>query len=224
MLERFLNKPFTLRIQARRCLIEYEQCRVLDNGPRDCQALPLAAGKGIARLAQLGIIGMGKFQDKMVGISRLRRCLHALITILFLAKSDIGANTFREQDNVLGNNTHLAAQTRKTDLTDVHAVQINGSFVRIVESGKQFGQRAFTAAAEADQRNHFAFADFNIDIAEGRALAVITEMHIFKANPLAQRPHIHGVGRFTKRGLGVNKGKASLRAGNAGLNQVVHIR
>src|SRR5262249_38593979 len=78
LLHVLLDRSFALIIERARCLVEYQDSRVGNEGAGDRDALALSARKAAAPLANDGVIAFGQFQDKVVGACQISRRNHAL--------------------------------------------------------------------------------------------------------------------------------------------------
>ena len=66
VVERGLNLRFVVRVERRRRLVEQQDRRVLENGARDRQALPLPARQRDAALAKLGRVALVEIANEAV--------------------------------------------------------------------------------------------------------------------------------------------------------------
>ena len=75
VLERFLHEPLVLGVQRAGRLVEQQDRRILQDGPRNGDALALAAGQPGAALAEEGVVALRQFRDELVGHGRPGRGL-----------------------------------------------------------------------------------------------------------------------------------------------------
>ena len=63
-----LDEVLVLRVNAGGCLVQNDDGRVFQDGPGDGDALLLAAGQALARLARRGVVALGQFADKLLAL------------------------------------------------------------------------------------------------------------------------------------------------------------
>ncbi len=100
-------------------------------------------------------------------------------------------------------------------MPDVHAVERHGAALNVVETGQQLHQGTFAMARGADNRQHFAGLDLQVQVLDHRVFApgVVGEPHLFETD-LAPGPlHALGLGRVEDLGPGVQQQKDPLRRG-----------
>ncbi len=66
--QRFLHLPLGDGIECARRLVENEDARILQDGARDRQPLPLAAGEAITAFADHGVVSVGQRSDGVVDL------------------------------------------------------------------------------------------------------------------------------------------------------------
>src|SRR5436190_1887120 len=82
------------------------------------------------------------------------------------AEGDVASDGVVEEDRFLCNDRDLVAEIFGGDITKVSPADVNGAFGWIIETKKQIGQRGFPRASCADERDHLAWLDFEIDAAQ----------------------------------------------------------
>ena len=120
--EGLLHQPLGLGVERGGGLVEDEDGRVLEQGARDGDALPLPAGEPAPPLADHGVVAARQVEDEVVGEGRARRRLDARLVHVVEAVGDVGAHGVVEEHRLLGHEADLLAQARERDLADVHAV------------------------------------------------------------------------------------------------------
>ena len=68
-----LHDALAFRIEGRRGFVQDQDAGVLQDGPGNGDALPLAAGNVYTPVAQLGLVPLGQVEDEVMGIGRLGR-------------------------------------------------------------------------------------------------------------------------------------------------------
>ncbi len=86
------------------------------------------------------------------------------------AVSDVLGDGVVEKKRVLRDDADLARAATQREIADVTAIERYCAGKHVIEARHQVGQRCLPRAARADQRYHFARANFQIDAAELIAL------------------------------------------------------
>src|SRR3954451_1122421 len=97
-------------IEGRSRFVEDQDRRVLQDRPRDAQALPLATGELGAALADYGLVTGRQAPDEVVGISRLRRGDHLIVGSARTAITDFLENRAMEQRDLLRHHGNRGTQ------------------------------------------------------------------------------------------------------------------
>ena len=94
-----------------------------------------------------------------------------------------------EQDGVLGDDGDLGAQRGDGQVADVVSVDEQPPAGDIEEARQQMDQRGLAGAAGADDGDHLARADLQIDVVQNLALVVflpVAEMNMLEADALME--------------------------------------
>ena len=142
----FLNQEFILRVAERRCLIQHDDRRVFDNGPRNGNSLALAAREMDAFGADHRVIPVGQFGDKLVALSRFRRRNHLFLTGRRVAHTDIIQNALLEQENILEHKADMVHQVILRHIAHIYAADGNAAGRYIPKPGNQIGNRTLATA------------------------------------------------------------------------------
>src|SRR5260370_42495086 len=105
-----------------------------------------------------------------------------------LSVADIFRNRAAEQERFLEHQTDLPAEVFEAELADVHAVDLDGSLIGVVEAAQQVHQRRLADARAPDDADVLAWTDIEINAPEYGMRAVVSEAHVSKgAPPLAPK-------------------------------------
>ena len=132
-----------------------------------------------------------------MGQRRLGRGHHHGLFNVGLAVGDVVAHSIVEQDGVLGNNAHLAAQREHGHVAHVVPINHQAAASYVEESRNEIGQRGFTGAARADKGHDLAPADLQVDAAQhlaGLSVLAVGKAHIAKADAGVKPRKNSGVG------------------------------
>src|SRR6266481_4403004 len=69
------------------------------------------------------------------------------------------------------------------DLLNIHFVDLDLTFLHLVETAEQIDSRALARAALADQADHFARCDTKAHAFEDRLVRIVTERDVLEFNP-----------------------------------------
>ena len=96
-----LNVAFGLRIKRRGRLVQYQDRRVLEQGPRDADPLLFAARQFQPALADLRLIAIRQRHHEIMDFRRLRRRFHFRPAGIRVAIGDVVIDRIVEQDRIL---------------------------------------------------------------------------------------------------------------------------
>ena len=83
----------------------------------------------------------------------------SLIADLVFAVADVVAHRIVEQESFLGNDSNLPPERGQADLAEVHAVDEERPFCRVVEAGNEIDEGRLTGAAAPHKSQHLAGPD-----------------------------------------------------------------
>ena len=109
--KRCLDPSLGLRIERRGCLIENQDRRILEQRPRNGDALALATGEQHAPVTDPGIEPVGQLVGELIDIGGTRSCLDIRTRrVPAAAVGDIAGNRVVEQHHFLADQADLVAQ------------------------------------------------------------------------------------------------------------------
>ena len=217
-IHRRLHMSLRLGVERRRCFVENQDGRVLQNRTRDRNTLPLAAGQANAVLADEGLEtlrqGLNEIQcmrsdgGALDGIAR--RIGHCAV-------GDVRGDGVVEKRHVLAHQRNVAAQVGERELVDASAVEHDSPRCRLVEAGNQVDQRCLATAGRAHQPDALAGSNHQADLAQ-RVLvrAVVAKRHAVESE-LAAHP-FEDDGATVLFRLFVDESENALRRGEAALD------
>src|SRR5207244_3647858 len=92
---------FRYGVERRGGLVENQNGRVLDDRPRDAQALALAAREAAARFGDLRVVAFRQMRDELVRVRRARRFLDLLPSRVEATVSQVVGNRALEKHRLL---------------------------------------------------------------------------------------------------------------------------
>lgn len=140
------------------------------------------------------------------------------------AVGDVVAHRVVEEERVLEHHADLAAQRTLLQRPQVHAVHADRARRRVVEPLQQRHHRALPRAARADQCDHLARADVQVDRLQHRLPLLIGEADAVELDLAPQLPHDLGVRRIAKRVLRVQDREDHVQRDRRLAQRLVHVR
>ena len=181
------------RVERRRRLVQDQQLGVAHVGARDRDLLPLAAGEVDAAaeaLAEDLVVAVRQPPDDAVGEAPLRRGgdPRAIESRIDAADGDVLARGQVVAHEILEDDADVPAQRLEVVVAQIVAVQHHVALVGIVEAREQLDQRGLAGAVLAHQRQHFAGAQREVEVAHRPALgARVAEADVVEGEALADR-------------------------------------
>ena len=145
-------------------VVQDEDARVHQQGAGDGDALFLPAGEGDAALADAGVVASGSCQDEFVRLGGCGSLDDLLIGGAGAAEGDVFADGSGEEGRLLEDDADLAAQGLQGGAADVDAVDQDAAGGRVVEAREQVDDGGFAGAGGAEQGDHLAGLDVEVDI------------------------------------------------------------
>src|SRR5574343_372058 len=224
VVERLLDLFFGLGVDRRGRFVEYQDARIDEQRAGDRDALALAAGQALAAFADQRVVAVRQAQDELVGVGGAGSGDNFLARCVRFAVGDVVGDGAEEQERLLQHKADVLTELGNRHGADIDAVDQHLAFGDIVETADQVDQRRLAGTGVADQTDHFARLDDQVDIAGDRAGAVAEAgfLQFELAGDLAQ---MHRVGRLGHAGNVVENVEDALGArGSAlgGRNDAAH--
>ena len=155
-LERLLDQPLALRIERAGRLVEQQQRRVAQDGPRDGDALALPAGQPDALLAQEGREASGRRSRNSQRRRGLGRGAHLVIAWPRAGRSGCCPRHRPRRSPAPAGRGRCGRGTPRVELAQVDAVEQDAAGCGIVEAQQQLEDAGLAGARRADQRHRLA--------------------------------------------------------------------
>ncbi len=223
VLQRILNLDLRLRVEGGGRLVEDQDRGVLEDGAGDRDPLAFAAGELRPLLADQRVVAHRQAHDEIVGVRGLRGGGDLLLRLHDVAVGDVVPDRVVEEDRLLGHDRDLSPERLDGDVADVTAVDRDRPFRHVVKAGDQVDKRCLSPAAHADEGDHLAGADSEIDVPEDRRL-LIAEGNVPDLDLPGDPGKGGGVGEVPDLRDQVDDRKDPLGAGDPLLDRVVHVR
>ena len=159
---------FGVSIHAGERVVENQDARVANDGPRDRCALLLPARKGDSAFTHHGLISFRKFFDVSGDVRRLGRGTHLFIGRIFFAERNVLAHGLAEQESFLRHKADLAAQRLDGILAHRLAVDQHAARLSIVDTRDQADQRGLPGTGRPDNGQAAARRNSQINVMQNR--------------------------------------------------------
>ena len=178
-------------VDARGGVVQDQDARLGQQGTGDRHALALPAAERQAALADERVETIGQLLEQLRQPGALRRGGDVLLARVGARVGDVVAERRREQEGVVRDHGHLAAQRRGIHLAHVHAVHEHGALVHVVQARDEHHERRLARAGRPDDRDGAARLHVDVDTAEHRLVTVIAEAHAAQLHaPAARRQRL----------------------------------
>src|SRR5215211_680841 len=171
----FLDLRLALDVEARHRLVQDQDGDVPDNGPRDSDPLSLAAGEGIAPLAEDGVVSVLEADDEVVGVGGTGNSLYLVVCGVQPAVGYVLPDGGPEEDRVLEYDPDLSPQRLELVVADVHAVYVDGALLGLIETQDQAGQRGLPGPRDTHQRDPLAGPDGERHVLQHAVIVPVVE-------------------------------------------------
>ena len=170
-------------------VIQDQHLGLLEQGPGNTKALPLAAGYVGTALFDVGIIAFRERADKAIRLGHLAGLLDLLLGRIGVAPAQVFLDGAGKQHVLLQHHAHGFAQGLQVVFPYVLAAQLYRALRYIVQPGDQLHQGRFTCARPADDPHRCPGGYMQIDVLEAHFFGFlrIAEGHILKINRTIHR-------------------------------------
>ncbi len=184
--ERRLHRGLVLAVEVARGLVEDHDGRVLQQHPRDRQALLLAARQAIAALADHGVVAVGQRGEGVVNAGGPAGGDQFLVGGARARVSQVRLHGLVEQVGILRDHADGGPKRGLGEIAHVVTVDADDAPRHVVQAWHQRGECRLAGARRADEGDHLARLDRQAHVVEHLA---------------ADR--LFGAGRFERRHRGV---------------------
>ena len=179
--DRRVDLALGLHVEVGRGLVEDQDRRVLEQRPRDGEALALAAGDLGAHLADRRLVAVRQAVDPGLEIRAPRRLVDLGLGRVRLAHADVVADGGVEDVVALGHDRHEVPQLLERQFRDRPAADANVAPGCVPEAQQQVHDRRLAGAAGADQCHVLARRQVEADAAQDIGARLIAELHVVEA-------------------------------------------
>ena len=160
-------------------LVEQKERRVLEERPRDGDALALAAGQLDAALADERAHAVRQILDK-IAARRECRLEHIFVRGVRPAVADVLHDRAMKQRNVLRHDADGFPQALLRHPRDILAVDQDAAVLHVIEALQQREQRRLAAAGAADQADALAGPEGEVQVLENLLAVAIAEVDVLE--------------------------------------------
>ena len=184
------------RVDGRGGVVQHQHFRMLQQGPGDAQALPLAAGDIGAALVDDRVIPIGETLDEFVGAGLAARLPAFFEGGVLLSPAKVVEDRPGEQRALLQDHCDLVPEDLHGIFPDIDATHLHGPFGHVVQAGHQVHEGGFAAAGTTDNANGLTGADVQVDVFQGIVTApLVGKVDVVEVDA-AVRDFRHRVGRL----------------------------
>ena len=118
----------------------------MDDSARYRDSLALAAGEGIALLADHRVVALGEVQDEVMRVRDSRGGYDLLVGRVRHRVADVVAYRSGEQEGLLKHDAYLRSQRVLRDVLDIDVVYLYRALVDVVEAHEKVNERRLAGA------------------------------------------------------------------------------
>src|SRR5918997_2411957 len=155
----FLDLRLVFDVEARHRLVQDQDTGVPDDSPRDSDPLSLAAGEGVAPLADDGLVSIFELHYEVVGVGCFGGLDNLFRGSVQLPVGDVLLDGGAEEDRVLEDDPDLLAQGLELVVLYVSPIDPDGAASGFVEAEDQADEGRLAGSRSADQRHPLAGKD-----------------------------------------------------------------
>ena len=183
LFEALAHKDLALVVEGAGGFVQNEDGRVLQEDPRDRNALLLTARELDAPLTHIGIKTVLQGADKALCARQTGRFDNFLPGRAGLTVGDVIRHRTAEQVDVLLDDADVLPQALEGDVLDVLPVDEDAASRHLVEAGDEVAERRLAAAGRADQRQTLTGLDVKADMVEHLVVVVgVLEADVLEAD------------------------------------------
>ena len=162
-------------VEGRRRLVEHDDGRVLEQCPRDGDALALAPGQLRTAGAEAGAPARGQAVRELVELGVASDALDLLIARVRTRDADVLEQGRLEDVLVLLDERHQPGEVGRRDVAHIDAPDPDRALAAVVEPGQQPCERRLAAAGRADERRRRALRDPQVDAVDRDLVVAVAE-------------------------------------------------
>src|SRR6185437_16240089 len=157
-------------------LVQDQDLGVPQDGAGDRDALAFAAGQAVAALADAGAVAVVLLDDEVVGVGRPRRRHDVAEGGVGAGVGDVLGDRAVEEEGVLQHDADLIAQVAQAEFLQADSVDEYLSVVRVIEAANQINEGALAGAGLADEADHLARLNRDVEILEDRLTPLVAKL------------------------------------------------
>ena len=175
-------------VEGGRRFVEQKDRRILEEGPRNTDALALADTEVPAPLANLAGKPVRHAGDEIVGLRTLRRLDDFIFRGFRTAVGDILPHRRREEESVLQDHADIATQRFLGHILQVAVIDQDIPARRIVKPGNQTEERALTGSGPADNGHALTMHHAQIHVVKNLPVFVVAKIDRTHGDIALHRP------------------------------------
>ena len=188
--------PLGFRVERGARLVEDQNRRIREEGARHGDALALAGRQRHAALADHGRQPVGQAFDEPVQRRLMRRGGDLIVGGVRAGVADVFRDGRMEHARLLVDQRDVAPEIAEAHGAEIVTVDAHDAGVGVEQAQQQVGNRRFTAAAAADDRQHLPGANAERQVVQRRRAAIEREGDVLERDVAADRRQRDGRGRL----------------------------
>ena len=186
--EAVLDVALGLGVERRGRLVEDEDRRVLEERPRDPDALLLTARELQPAFADRGLVTLGQREDEIVDLRRPRSTLDLGSRGLGASVGDVVEHRVVEEHGILRDDADLGVEARLRDVAQVLAIDPDRTAGHVVEPEEEPPDGGFARPRRPHQRDPLPRPDAERDALQDRTGGVVAELDTIEHDLAAPDP------------------------------------
>src|SRR5215472_2506200 len=162
-IRRPLDRSLAKRIHRRRRLIQNDNSGIAEQASGQSDPLLFSMRQTPPTRCDDGVVTVRLLHDELMSTSGSRRGNNLRKIGTRPAIADIFRNSAAEEERFLEHQADLFAEVVEAELADVHAVDLDGPLIGLVEAAKQVHQSRLANPRAPDNADVFARTDIEID-------------------------------------------------------------
>ena len=202
--EVLLDDRLHLRVERAGGLVEHEDRSILEEHPRDGDALALPARELDPTLADMRLESAPtgrvlQLRDELVRPRPAGGGQHLLLARAAPPVGDVVEHRAVQQRGVLGDHPDVAAQRLLAHAPDIGAIDEHASRLDVVEAQQEVRQRGLARPRATDQTDLLPALDHEREILDHAGVAPVVKAHVLEGDAPLRHGQVDRVGRIDHR-------------------------
>ena len=184
----------------------------------------MAAGEVDAAFAKEGLVAFGQRHDERVGSGDAGGPFDAFLRGVGVAEGNVGRDGVREEEVLLEDHAHLAAEFWQRQGSDIVAVEGHSAGARVVEAGNQREEGGLACAGGAGDGDALAGLGDEREFVQHGGVLLVFKANVVEGHAAEEASGGSGPGFGRHAWVGIEDLEDALGAGQGDLGVVHHRR